>query len=50
MNKVFIAIPESENYLLNLSPNALFKNGGVEYTFSPQFSGNLDTIKWSINN
>ena len=49
INKVFIGNPSSENYMLNISPSVLFKNWNIEYTFSAQHSGNLDTIKWSVN-
>jgi hypothetical protein len=49
MNKVFIATPKSENYVLNIKPSVIFKNGGVEYTFTPLYSGDMDKIQWSVN-
>ena len=50
MTKIFIANPTSEDYMLNLSASALFKNWNIEYTLTPLYEGNLDTIKWSVNN
>ena len=49
MSKIFIANPSAEEYMLNLSASALFKNWNVEYTITPLYAGNLDTIKWSVN-
>ena len=48
-NKIFIAIPKTEKYYLNISPSILLKNWTVEYTFTPLYSGDLDRISWSIN-
>ena len=50
MTKVFVATPKSENYALNISTSALIKNWTIEYTLTPLYSGNLDTINWSVNN
>jgi hypothetical protein len=49
MNKVFIATPQAEKYYLNVSASTLFKNGNVEYTFTPSYFGDLDRISWSVN-
>ena len=49
MSKIFIANPKSEDYMLNLSASALFKNWNIEYTLTPLYEGNLDTIRWSVN-
>ena len=49
MTKVFIATPQSENYLLNISPKFSFKNWKVEYTFTPLYSGDMDSILRSVN-
>ena len=48
-NKIFIAVPKTEKYYLNISPSILLKNWTVEYTFTPLYSGDLDKISWSIN-
>ena len=50
MNKLFIAIPESENYALNIQSNLTFKNWSVDYVFTPLYSWDFDRILWSINN
>ena len=50
MTKVFIATPKSENYVLNILPNLLFRNWSAEYTLTPLYSGDLDSISWSVNN
>ena len=49
MNKVFIANPKTENYVLNIKPSLVFKNWSVEYTFTPLYSGDLDRISWDVN-
>jgi len=49
MTKVFIATPQSENYMLNISPSVSFKNGATEYTLTPLYSGDLDSISWDVN-
>ena len=49
VNKVFIAVPESEKYALNISPSILLKNWTVEYTFTPLYSWWLNKISWSVN-
>ena len=49
MTKIFISSPESENYMLNIHPSFSFKNGKVDYTFTPIYSGSLDYIMRSVN-
>ena len=49
MNKIFIAIPKSENYFLNIYPSIVLKDWTVEYTFTPLYSGDLDKIAWNVN-
>jgi hypothetical protein len=38
MDRVFIAASEAENYVLNIQPKFVFKNGGIDYTFIPLYS------------
>ena len=49
MNKIFIATPKTQKYILNLSPTTLFKNWNTEYTFTPLYSWDIDTIWWKVN-
>ena len=49
MNKLFIADSKSDVYALNIKPSVVFKNGWVEYSFAPLYSGDLDIISWSVN-
>ena len=49
MNKIFIATPQTQKYILNLSPTALFKNWSTEYTFTPLYSWDIDMIWWRVN-
>ena len=49
MNKVFIATPKSEGYMLSIWPNVVFKNWNVEYTFVPIYSWDLNGISWNVN-
>ena len=49
MTKIFIWSPQSENHMLNISPMFAFKNGAIEYTFTPIYSGDINTIERNIN-
>ena len=50
MTKFFVAAPQTENYMLNVSSSAVLKNKAIEYTLTPIYSWDLDSIVRSINN
>ena len=50
MTRIFIAAPKSEGYSLNLSSSSTLKNWSIEYTLTPIYSWDLDSISWSVNN
>ncbi len=47
--KVFVAPTSNENYALNISAKTTYKNGKVEYTFTPLYSGDINSISWNVN-
>ena len=47
--KIFIADQWTDNYALSILPKFSYKNGNVEYNFTPMYSWNLDSISWTIN-
>ena len=49
MNNVFVTDANVSNYMLNIKPNVVFKNGSIEYTFMPLYAWDLDRISWNIN-
>ena len=50
MTRIFIASPRSNEYMLNLSASSTLKNWKVEYTLTPIYSWDLDSISWNVNN
>ena len=50
MTKIFIADAKWKDYFLNISSSFIFKNWSVEYTLTPLYSWDIDTISWDVNN